>query len=101
MEQMSEDRFATEGSVGRVSDYSVSSSGDPFRYDAQSPSFQKDIVFSSPPIHPCKDILVEDLRRQTANMYSDTNEKREVSWAYMLMSQVKFTITHLIHASFP
>lgn len=77
VEQMSEDRFATEGSVGRVSDYSVSSSGDPFRYDAQSPSFQKDIVFSSPPIHPCKDILVEDLRRQTANMYPDTNEKRE------------------------
>eukprot|EP00268_Persea_americana_P007229 TRINITY_DN12661_c0_g1_i4.p1 TRINITY_DN12661_c0_g1~~TRINITY_DN12661_c0_g1_i4.p1 ORF type:complete len:648 (-),score=112.43 TRINITY_DN12661_c0_g1_i4:423-2366(-) len=77
VEQMSEDRFANEGSFGRVSDYSVSSAGDPFRYDARSPSFQKDIGFSSPPIHPGRDILVEDLRRKTANMYSDTNAKRE------------------------
>ncbi|XXG41058.1 hypothetical protein AAC387_Pa01g1611 [Persea americana] len=30
VEQMSEDRFANEGSVGRVSDYSVSSAGDPY-----------------------------------------------------------------------
>lgn len=82
---MSEVRFANEGSVGRVSDYLVSSAGDPFRYDAQSPSFQKDIGFSSPPIHPGRDILAEDARRQTANMYA--NAKSDVS--RLTLSQFK------------
>lgn len=48
-DKMYEDRFANEGSVSRVSDYSVSSAGDPFRSSAESPNFDKDCGFSSPP----------------------------------------------------
>ncbi|OVA04275.1 Arf GTPase activating protein [Macleaya cordata] len=74
-EQMYEDRFANEGSVSRVSDYSVSSGGDPFRSGAPSPNFQKDIGVSSPAIYPVQDILVEDARCQTVNSYSEVNTK--------------------------
>ncbi|KAF5204936.1 Arf-gap domain and fg repeat-containing protein [Thalictrum thalictroides] len=56
-EQMYEDKFANEGSNSRASDYSVSSLGDPFRSDNQSPTFQGKL--SSPPRHPLKDLLVE------------------------------------------
>ena len=48
-DQMHEDSFANEGSNPRASDYSVSSAGDPFRSDAQSPNFQRDIGMRSPP----------------------------------------------------
>ncbi|PIA48617.1 hypothetical protein AQUCO_01400893v1 [Aquilegia coerulea] len=56
-EQMYEDRFANEGSNSRASDYSVSSLGDPFRSDNQSPNLQRKL--SSPSMHPLKDLLVE------------------------------------------
>lgn len=49
-ERMVEDSFANEGSVSRVSDYSVSSGGDTVRSGTESPNFQKDIALSSPPI---------------------------------------------------
>lgn len=64
-EQMYEDRFANEGSGSgsRVSDYSVSSGGDPFRSDTQSPKFQT------------KDTLSGDARNQTINTSSVTNVK--------------------------
>ncbi|KAK9290513.1 hypothetical protein L1049_008683 [Liquidambar formosana] len=65
-DQMYEERFANDGSVSRVSDFSMSSGGDPFRSGNQSPNFQKDIGFSSPPpIQPSRDILTEDVQRQT------------------------------------
>ncbi|KAI3446587.1 hypothetical protein Pfo_003252 [Paulownia fortunei] len=38
-----DERFANEGSYPRVSDYSVSSGGDPFRSDVLSPSYQREI----------------------------------------------------------
>ncbi|KAM7273120.1 hypothetical protein ACFE04_027784 [Oxalis oulophora] len=43
-----EDQFANEGSVSRVSDYSTSSIGDPFRSGAASPNSSKEIGFNSP-----------------------------------------------------
>lgn len=55
-EQMFEDRFANEGSCSRISDYSVSSGGDPFRSGTQSPNFEKDVGFNSPPVQPSRDM---------------------------------------------
>lgn len=55
-EQMFEDRFANEGSCSRISDYSVSSGGDPFRSGARSPNFEKDAGFNSPPVQPSRDV---------------------------------------------
>lgn len=49
-DQMFEDRFANEGSGSRVSDFSVSSGGDQFRSGTESPNFEKDMGFNSPPI---------------------------------------------------
>lgn len=76
-EQMYEDRFANEGSVSRVSDYSASSGGDPFRSGTESPNFQKDIGFSSPPFQPSRDILSEDIRRQPMHTFSEANAKKD------------------------
>ncbi|XP_042513406.1 probable ADP-ribosylation factor GTPase-activating protein AGD14 isoform X3 [Macadamia integrifolia] len=73
-----EDRIAIENSGSRISDYSVSSGGDPFRSDTQSPNFQKNVGFGSPPIQPVRDILNEDVQRQTISSYSETNVRREV-----------------------
>ncbi|KVF02430.1 hypothetical protein Ccrd_026871 [Cynara cardunculus var. scolymus] len=47
-----EDRFANEVPNARVSDFSVSSAGDPFRSDTQSPTCQRDFGFSSPKRDP-------------------------------------------------
>lgn len=77
VEQMYEDRFANEGSIARVSDYSASSAGDPFRSDTQSPNFRKDVGFSSSPTRPVRDILVEDARRPKNNSYSESTAKRD------------------------
>lgn len=73
-ERMYEDKFANEGSVARVSDYSVSSVGDPFSFDSQSPNFQKDnqLTISQP---SCTS--VEDGRRQTLIM-SEVNGKNDI-----------------------
>ncbi|XP_058078745.1 probable ADP-ribosylation factor GTPase-activating protein AGD14 isoform X2 [Magnolia sinica] len=77
MEQMYDDRFSNEGSVARVSDYSASSAGDTFRSNNQSPSFQKDVGLSSPPMRPVRDILVEDVRHQTTGTRSEVNARRD------------------------
>lgn len=74
-EQAYEDRFANESYASRNSDYSVSSTGDPFRFDGQSPNFQ-DIGYSSPPSQQGRDILIEDGRPRTMNTYSEANVKR-------------------------
>lgn len=76
-EKMYEDRFANEGSVSRVSDYSVSSAGDPFRSNAGSPNFHKDIGFSSPPIQPSRSSLSEDSWFQAINASSEAYAKRD------------------------
>lgn len=75
-EQMYEDRFANEGSVSRVSDYSVSSGGDPFRSGAESPNFHKDVGFSSPPIQPSRGSLSDDVLFRAINS-SEANAKRD------------------------
>eukprot|EP00262_Sarcandra_glabra_P002212 TRINITY_DN1247_c0_g4_i1.p1 TRINITY_DN1247_c0_g4~~TRINITY_DN1247_c0_g4_i1.p1 ORF type:complete len:633 (-),score=96.45 TRINITY_DN1247_c0_g4_i1:416-2314(-) len=62
-EQMYEDRFANEGSSGRLSDYSMSSAGDPLKFDANSPTFQRGTGFNRRPMQPVRDILVQDAQR--------------------------------------
>ncbi|KAL6335964.1 hypothetical protein AAG906_003589 [Vitis piasezkii] len=64
-DQMCEDRFANDGS------------GDPFRSNIQSPNFQKGIGFSSPPIHPSRDILIGDAQQQTINTVVEENSRRD------------------------
>lgn len=62
--QKMSDRFANDGSSSRVSDYSVSSGGDPFRSEGESPNFQKDSVLSSPAVHS-RNMSIEDMSRCT------------------------------------
>ncbi|XP_022746363.1 probable ADP-ribosylation factor GTPase-activating protein AGD14 isoform X2 [Durio zibethinus] len=76
-DQMFEDRFANEGSAPRVSDYSVSSGGDPFKSGTGSPNFQKDIGFGSPPAQPSRDILNGDTQQQTINFFVDPSSKKD------------------------
>ena len=64
-DQMYEDRFANDGSC------------DPFRSNIQSPNFQKGIGFSSPPIHPSRDILIGDAQQQTINTVVEENSRRD------------------------
>lgn len=51
-DHVQEDGFANEVPNARVSDFSVSSAGDPFRSDTQSPTCQRDFGFSSPKRDP-------------------------------------------------
>ncbi|KAB2058558.1 hypothetical protein ES319_A11G242100v1 [Gossypium barbadense] len=74
-----EDRFANEGSAPRVSDYSVSSGGDTFKSGTGSPNFQKEVVFGSPNYQPQTDILSEDARHQTSNLFVDPNSKKDAA----------------------
>ncbi|XP_021282409.1 probable ADP-ribosylation factor GTPase-activating protein AGD14 isoform X2 [Herrania umbratica] len=76
-DQMFEDRFANDGSAPRVSDYSVSSGGDPFKSGTESPNFQKDSGFSSPTAQPRRDVLSEDTQRQTINLFVDPSSKKD------------------------
>ncbi|KAM0941062.1 putative Arf GTPase activating protein [Dioscorea sansibarensis] len=75
-EQMYEDRFANEGSGSRMSDYSASSTGDPFRSESQSPNFQES-GYSKPPLQQAKDIFVEDSQLQSLNRHK-TNVKADL-----------------------
>lgn len=72
-----EDGFTNEGFKSRASDYSVSSGGDPFRSGAQSPTFQRDIGFSSPSSETSRDISSIDVRHQKVNTFADLNAKRD------------------------
>ncbi|XVF06710.1 hypothetical protein REPUB_Repub06bG0074100 [Reevesia pubescens] len=76
-DQMFEDRFANEGSAPRVSDYSLSSGGDPFRSGTGSPNFQKDIGFGSPTAQPPRDVLSDDTQHQTINLFVDPSSKKD------------------------
>ncbi|KAG7960297.1 hypothetical protein I3843_10G116300 [Carya illinoinensis] len=75
-DKVSEDRFANEGSISRVSDYSVSSAGDPFRSNSESPNFQNDVGFSSPPVRPLRSTLSEVWFHEK-NTSSEANAKRD------------------------
>ncbi|KAJ6810672.1 putative ADP-ribosylation factor GTPase-activating protein AGD14 isoform X2 [Iris pallida] len=68
-EEMYEDRFANEGSNPRMSDFLVSSAGDPSRSGVQSPS-TNDPRYSSPP--QVRDIFVEDTLPKKLNASSDS-----------------------------
>ncbi|MBA0561773.1 hypothetical protein Golob_018573, partial [Gossypium lobatum] len=72
---MFEDRFANEGSAPRVSDYSVSSGGDPFASGTGSPNYRKDIGFSSPTFQPPRDVLSEDTHHQMINPSLDPSSQ--------------------------
>lgn len=76
-DQTSEDRFANEGYVSRVSDFSVSSGGDPFRSGVHSPNFQKDSGFSSPPFYCARDMLNEDTGQRIGRMSVEANGQRD------------------------
>ncbi|XP_072974714.1 probable ADP-ribosylation factor GTPase-activating protein AGD14 isoform X1 [Typha angustifolia] len=75
-EHMYNDRFANEIYGSRNSDFSVSSTGDPFRSDGQSPNFQ-DTAYASPPLQQGRDILIDNARPQTLN--SESNGKRNLN----------------------
>ncbi|KAG5556156.1 hypothetical protein RHGRI_006696 [Rhododendron griersonianum] len=72
-DQMHEDSFANEGSNPRASGYTVSSPSDAFRSDTQSPSFQRDIGFNSPPYQTSRDMLNEQIPRQTMRTLSESH----------------------------
>ncbi|CAK9160010.1 unnamed protein product, partial [Ilex paraguariensis] len=72
-----EDRFANEESNARASDYSVSSGGDPFRSDSQSPNFERDIGFNSPQSEISRDLFSEDAHSHTVNTLSHTIARRD------------------------
>ncbi|GMH09658.1 hypothetical protein Nepgr_011499 [Nepenthes gracilis] len=72
-----EDQFATEASSSQVSDYSVSSGGDPFRSGPQSPNSQKDAGFNSPTLGPSRGIFFDDVQHQKVDVYSEANAKKD------------------------
>lgn len=78
-DHVSEDRFANEGSNSGVSDYSLSSGGDPFRSDTQSPNFQRDSGFSSPSSEISRDNSSLDVRHHRVNTFSDRDSKRDAA----------------------
>lgn len=90
-DKVSEDRFANEGSISRVSDYSVSSAGDPFRSTSESPNFQKDVGFSSPPVQPLRSL--SEVWFQEKNTSFEANAKRDADG--IPRAQVMFLV-HLL-----
>ncbi|KAF8007440.1 hypothetical protein BT93_K1448 [Corymbia citriodora subsp. variegata] len=78
-ERANEDRFANEGSAPRVSDYSASSGGDPFRSGAQSPNFQKDSEFGSPQRHLSRDFSGNNMSLQTSNTSREAYIRRDTN----------------------
>ncbi|CAL0299194.1 unnamed protein product [Lupinus luteus] len=72
-----DDRFANEGSGPRTSDFSVSSAGDQFKSDVQSPTFHKDAGFSSPSYQGSGSNSIEDVWSQARNTVLGTDAKRD------------------------
>ncbi|KAK7380960.1 hypothetical protein VNO78_33479 [Psophocarpus tetragonolobus] len=76
-----DDIFANEGSGPRISDFSVSSGGQQFKSDVQSPNFQKNINISSPSYQRRSgSSSSEDVWSQAriASLETINNPKREV-----------------------
>ncbi|KAG6639769.1 hypothetical protein CIPAW_10G124600 [Carya illinoinensis] len=64
-------------SPGHLSDkVSEDSAGDPFRSNSESPNFQKDVGFSSPPVRPLRSTLSEVWFHEK-NTSSEANAKRD------------------------
>ncbi|XP_047315388.1 probable ADP-ribosylation factor GTPase-activating protein AGD14 [Impatiens glandulifera] len=74
-DQLSEDRFANEEPNNRVSDYSVSMSGDPFRTHPLSPNFQRNT--GSPSSQTSGDTFSEDSRHHIVSSFTETNSKMD------------------------
>nr|XP_009408380.1 PREDICTED: probable ADP-ribosylation factor GTPase-activating protein AGD14 isoform X1 [Musa acuminata subsp. malaccensis] len=72
-----EDRFANESSGSRMSDFSISSAGDTFKYDVQSLSSQ-DNGCCSPSLYLSRDAIHKDAKQQTLNQFTETNAKRNL-----------------------
>ncbi|KAI3708699.1 hypothetical protein L2E82_38056 [Cichorium intybus] len=70
-DHVQEDRFANEVVTTRVSDYSASSGGDPFRSGTQSPTFQRELGFSSLSREMSRDNLSEDVSSPKVKGESD------------------------------
>ncbi|CAA6661930.1 unnamed protein product [Spirodela intermedia] len=79
-EQMYEDRFANEISGPRISDFSVSSTGDTLKFDGQPPNFQGDSTCVTN-TQQVREILIEDGRCQVSTQYSEANPRRNVESA--------------------
>ncbi|KAE9619846.1 putative Arf GTPase activating protein [Lupinus albus] len=78
-----DDRFANEGSGPRISDFSVSSAGDQFKSDVQSPTFHKDVGFSSPSYQGSGSNSIEDVWSQARNTGLGTNAKRDAGGTHL------------------
>ncbi|KAK8514550.1 hypothetical protein V6N13_103287 [Hibiscus sabdariffa] len=87
-DQMLEDRFANEGSAPRVSDFSVSSGGDPFTSGTGSPNFRKDVGFASPTFQSQRDVLSEDTHHQTINPSLDSSSQKDAGGISLPQSSV-------------
>ncbi|RDY04178.1 putative ADP-ribosylation factor GTPase-activating protein AGD14, partial [Mucuna pruriens] len=68
-----DDRFANEGSCPRISDFSVSSGGEQFKSDVQSPNFHTDIKISCPSYLHSASSSSEDVWSQARNASLETN----------------------------
>lgn len=74
--QAYEDRFANESSGSRMSDCSVSSAGDTFKYDGQSQNSQE-LGHCSPTLRQTRD-TIEDARPQKLNQLTESIVKRDL-----------------------
>ncbi|XP_042450646.1 probable ADP-ribosylation factor GTPase-activating protein AGD14 isoform X2 [Zingiber officinale] len=74
--QAYEDRFANESSGSRMSDCSVSSAGDTFKYDGQSQNSQE-LGYCSPTLRQTRD-TIEDARPQKLNQLTESIVKRDL-----------------------
>ncbi|OIV90097.1 hypothetical protein TanjilG_01551 [Lupinus angustifolius] len=93
-----DDRFANEGSGPRISDFSVSSAGDQFKSDVQSPTFHKDVGLSSPSYQGSGSNSIEDVWSQARNTVLGTNAKRDAG-AMAFSSQSPFQKIRHLHKS--
>ncbi|KAK7266969.1 hypothetical protein RIF29_19631 [Crotalaria pallida] len=76
-DHVSDDRFANEGPGPRISDFSVSSAGDQFKSEVQSPKFHKDVAFNSPSYRRSGSKSIEDVWSQARNNVLETNARRD------------------------
>ncbi|CAI0433205.1 unnamed protein product [Linum tenue] len=77
--RMSDDGFANEGSVSRLSDYSVSSGADLGRSGIGSPNFQKESGGNSPSSLPTGNSLRDGIPFQTVNLFPEVDLKKDAN----------------------
>ncbi|XP_039059226.1 probable ADP-ribosylation factor GTPase-activating protein AGD14 isoform X2 [Hibiscus syriacus] len=93
-DQTFEDRFANEGSAPRVSDFSVSSGGDPFASGTGSPNFRKDVGFGSPTFQSQRDVLSEDTHHQMINLYPSQDPSSRKDAGGIPLPQSSFPVNY-------